>query len=285
MKNLMKHYFSLIIISFVFSQGNYQILSAPSNFKDIFQIHEFYQSIDYAVFNSSLPSDINIFSVKVSSKTFNKKNSGIPYFITLKNIDYGTLRDSETNYQFNANESAIEFGVFKENYLQDIDFFFNIGYLKSSIDIFDSEAIYISCKGVLPILDDDEIIFGVDNIGTVTDSYSGSNISLPETTTLSYMINTKYPFSILFSYQNRLDLNEDIFYGTLHMEINPQLDAYIATNSNRSDLFYGDYIQELTAGLRIGFSYSSNSNIFNLGFQNLGAAGYSTSFSFSKSII
>ena len=48
---------------------------------------------------------------------------------------------------------------------------------------------------------------------------------------------------------------------------------------------YGDYIQEFTAGLRLGFSYSNNSNMFNLGFQDLGAAGYSTSFSFSKIIL
>ena len=281
----MKSYYSLIFISFIFSQGNYQILSTPSNFKETFKLHELYQNKSYSVFNSSLPSDINIFSATISSGLLNKVNYQSLYFLTLKNIDYGKLIDSETNYQFGAYESVIEFNIFRDNYLEDIDFLFSIGYLKSSIDIFDSEAIYISCKGVLPILDDDEIIFHLENLGKVINSYSNSHINLPETASLSYMINTKFPFSILLDYEKRLDLNNVVLYGTIHMDINSQLDLYISTNSDRSDLFYGDYIQELTAGLRIGLSYSKSSNLFNLGFQDLGAAGYSTSFSFSKIIL
>ena len=151
----MKSYYSLIFISFIFSQGNYQILSTPSNFKETFKLHELYQNKSYSVFNSSLPSDINIFSATISSGLLNKVNYQSLYFLTLKNIDYGKLIDSETNYQFGAYESVIEFNIFRDNYLEDIDFLFSIGYLKSSIDIFDSEAIYLSCKGVLPILDDD----------------------------------------------------------------------------------------------------------------------------------
>ena len=281
----MKNYFSIIFISFIFSQGNYQILSTPSNFKDTFQFNEFYQDYSYSVFSSSLPSDINIFSATISSRLLNKNNSQSLYFLTLKNIDYGKLIDSETNYQFGAYESAIEFNIFRDNYLEDIDFLFSIGYLKSSIDIFDSEAIYISCNGVLPILDDDEIIFRLENLGKVINSYSNSDINLPETASLSYMINTKFPFSILLDYEKRLDLNNVVLYGTLYIDINSQLDLYVSTNSDRSDLFYGDYIQELTAGLRIGLSYSKSSSLFNLGFQDLGAAGYSTSFSFSKIIL
>ena len=281
----MKSYYSLIFISFIFSQGNYQILSTPSNFKEAFKLHELYQDKSYSVFNSSLPSDVNIFSATISSRLLNKANYQSLYFLTLKNIDYGKLIDSETNYQFGAYESAIEFNIFRDNYLEDIDFLFSIGYLKSSIDIFDSEAIYMSCKGVLPILNDDEIIFRLENLGEVINSYSNSDINLPETASLSYMINTKFPFSILLDYEKRLDLNNVVLYGTIHMDINSQLDLYVSTNSDRSDLFYGDYIQELTAGLRIGLSYSKSSNLFNLGFQDLGAAGYSTSFSFSKIIL
>ena len=281
----MKSYCSLIFISFIFSQGNYQILSTPSNFKETFKLYEFYQDKNYSVFNSSLPSDINIFSATISSRLLNKINSHALYFLTLKNIDYGTLVDSETNYQFGAHESAIEFNIFKDNYLGDIDFLFSIGYLKSSIDMFDSEAIYISGKGVLPILDNDEIIISLENFGRVNDSYSSSTMSLPEIASFSYIINTKFPFSILFNYENRLDLDDAVLYGTLYLDINSQLDFYVSTNSRRADLFYGDYIQEFTAGLRVGFSYSNNSNMFNLGFQDLGAAGYSTSFSFSKIIL
>ena len=275
----------IICITFISSQGNYQILSTPSDFKETFKLYEFHQDKNYSVFNSSLPGDINIFSATISSRLLNKQGSNALFFLKLKNIDYGTLVDSETNYQFGAHESAIEFNFFKDNYLEDIDCLFNIGYLKSSIDVFDSEAIYIGLKVAVPTLDNDEIIISLENFGMVTDSYSSSNMSLPETASLLYMINTKFPFSILLNYEKRLDLDDEVLYGTIHMNINPRLDLYLSTNSNRSDLFYGDYIQELTAGLRIGVSYFKDSNLFNLGFQDLGAAGYSTSFSFSKTIL
>ena len=50
-------------------------------------------------------------------------------------------------------------------------------------------------------------------------------------------------------------------------------------------LRYGDYIQKLTAGTSIGFGYYSSDNLFNLAIQDLGAAGQSTSISFSKVIL
>ena len=126
-------------MSFIFSQGNYQILSTPSNVKETFKLYEFYKDISYSVFNSSLPSDINIFSATISSKLLKLSDSHSFYFLTLKNIDYGEFVDSETNYQFGAYESSIELNFFKDNYLEDIDFLFSIGYLKSSIDIFNSD--------------------------------------------------------------------------------------------------------------------------------------------------
>ena len=283
----MNNFFFYIVTGFslMLSQGNYQVLSTPSNFNNTFQIHDFYHDKNYSVFHSSLPSDINIFSATVSSKILKKEKSTIPYFVTLKNIDYGTLRDSETNYQFSAHESAIEFGFFKEDYLEDIDCFFNIGYLKSSIDIFDSEALYIGFKSIIPVFNDDEIILSFDNFGNVLESYSDAHIELPETISLSYSINMPLPISILFNYATRLDLNHSVLHGTLHIDLNPQLDLYISTRSDRSNLFYGDYIQELTAGFNIGLGYIDNTNLFNFGIQNLGPAGYTSSFSFSKSIL
>ena len=280
-----KLFFILFFISFIISQGNYQILSSPSNFNNTFKGHDFYQDKNYSVFHSSLPSDISIFSATISSKVFKNEDTVTPYFITLKNIDYGTLKDSETNYKFSAQESAIELAFLKEDYLEDIDFFFNIGYMKSSIDIFDSEAIYIGLKSIIPVFNDDEIILGFDNFGNVLDSYSDTSIQLPETVSLSYSINLKLPISIFFNYETRLDLNRSVLHGTLQLDLNPQLDLYISTRSDRTNLFYGDYIQELTAGFSRGLGYVDKTSLFNFGIQDLGPAGYTSSFSFSKAIL
>ena len=282
---MLNKYLIIICFSFIYSQGNYQILSTPSSFKNTFKLYEFYDNTQYSVFNSSMPGDINIFSATISSRLLNKNHSSFNYFLTLKNIDYGTLIDSETNYQFKAYESEIEFNVFKQNYLEEIDFLFSIGYLKSSIDIYDSDAIYFSLKGAMPIFKKDKLIFNFENLGQVINSYTRTEIDLPEIFSLSYIINTKLPLSILFCYEKRLDIDDDIIYGTVNMDVNQALDLYLSINSNRSELFYGDYIQELVAGLNIGISYAKDYNLFNMSFQNLGAAGYSTSFAFSKIIL
>ena len=57
---------------------------------------------------------------------------------------------------------------------------------------------------------------------------------------------------------------------------------YLSTNSNRSDLLYGDYIDKIAIASSFGLSYNNQNNIISLGMQNLGAAGYSTSIYFEK---
>ena len=47
------------VISFIFSQANYQILSTPSNFKNIFEVEDFYDNYNYSVFNSLYPIEDN----------------------------------------------------------------------------------------------------------------------------------------------------------------------------------------------------------------------------------
>ena len=67
--------------------------------------------------------------------------------------------------------------------------------------------------------------------------------------------------------------------------MNNKLTLYLSDRSNKSDLFFGDYIDEMMSGTNIGISYIKNENILSLAFQNLGAAGYVTSLSFTKTIL
>ncbi|MAV64951.1 MAG: hypothetical protein CMG00_07155 [Candidatus Marinimicrobia bacterium] len=281
----MNKLFPILALSFVLSQGNYQILSTCTNFNNIFKVPEFYESKEYMIFNSSLPAGVNIFSVTASSGLLKKLSLKNLYFLTLKNINYGRLRDNITNYSFGAKESLIEISLLKKKVQKQTDIMFSMGYLKSSIDIFDSEAIYISLKSRSEVFKDDVITFSLDNFGKVINNYHNDNIGLPETINISYTINDKSPFSTFLSYKKRLDFESEILHGTINIKVNQKLDVYISTHSNRSDLFYGDYIQKIIAGTSIGFGYYSGSNLFNLAIQDLGAAGQSTSISFSKVIL
>ena len=127
----------VLAFSFILSQGNYQILSTPSNFNNVFKMSEFYASKDYMIFHSSLPSGINIFSATASSRLLKNQALENLYFITLKNINYGTLIDNVTNYSFGANESLIKASVLKKGFYNNTDLMFSVGYLNSSIDIFE----------------------------------------------------------------------------------------------------------------------------------------------------
>ena len=104
----------LSTISFIFSQANYQILSTSSNFKDIFEIDNFYENCHYSISNSLFPNDINLFAFTLHLKKIRANN----IFITLKNLDYGDFRDNENNYKFSAQESLIQFS-FVNNKIQE----------------------------------------------------------------------------------------------------------------------------------------------------------------------
>ena len=111
-------------------------------------------------------------------------------------------------------------------------------------------------------------------------------MQLPKTISVSYNFKrTDLPFSLIASYKKRLDIEESLIQATLGIKLNSNLDLYISSRSDRSDLFFGEYIDRMVAGISIGIKYSKNQNNLNLAFQNLGAAGYTTSFSFTKSIL
>ena len=283
-----------MMINLLFTQANYQILTTPSNFQDIFKINVNYEGIEnnnqfYSIFNSSFPDDINLFSLTASS--LKKTESDYQFFITLKNLDYGEIIDNENDYQFTANESIIKFGILNHKYsLQGIKTIrLNMSYLTSSIDSFNSDAICFDLIADISLPDfygwSNSFDIQFKNFGKILNSYSNADINLPEMITASYTIYPLPTTSLRLHYEDRLDLAESVMHYILRIKLNQNLDLYVSNRSNRSDLFYDDYIQELTAGTNMGLSYKKNNNVFNLAIQELGAAGYCTSVSFSKVIL
>jgi len=277
----MKIVLIISVISFIFSQANYQILSTPSNFKNIFEVEDFYDNYNYSVFNSLYPNDINLFAFTVSAK----KTRNSELFITLKNLNYGEFNDSQSNYSFGANESLIQFSFLKKIYTAN-KVMLNINYLKSKIDTYQSDLISLDLLTLFRFQNNHCINIGFKNYGKIINSYSSTKINLPKTINVSYNFKkAEFPFSLIASYRKRLDIEENLIQTTLGIKLNSNLDFYISSRSNKSDLFFGEYIDRMMAGTNIGIVYSKNQNDLNLAFQNLGAAGYVTSFSFTKSIL
>ena len=273
-----------ILFSCILSQGNYQILSCSSNFNDMLKVESQNQNKNYALFNASLPADINIFSGYINYNELFKKQLDYNLRLGYKSIDYGTLEDSQTNNQFKAHESAIEINLMKEEILEDTDLEITFGYLKSKIETYNSEAIYTNLKWILPLRSHDLLVFKLENFGSVIEHYTSSKIRLPKTVGLSYALSNTLPFDIFIGYENRMDLNDKTLHVTAILNVIENVKLYISSDSNRKELFYGDYVQELFAGLRFGLDYSNELNNFGFGLQNLGPAGNATFLSFSRKI-
>ena len=171
----MKMIIIISIISFIFSQANYQILSTPSNFKNIFEVEDFYDNYNYSVFNSLYPNDINLFAFTISVK----KTKSSEMFITLKNLNYGEFNDNESNYSFGANESLVQFSLLKKEYIAN-KIMLNINYLKSKIDTYQSDLISVDLLTLFRFRSNHYFNIAFKNYGKIINSYSSTKIQLPK---------------------------------------------------------------------------------------------------------
>ena len=119
----------------IISQANYQILTVPNNFHDIFKITKLNNPKKLSIFYSSFPAQIDFSSLNVPFP----KN--IKASLTFNHLDYGTLIDINDNNIFHASES-----IFKINYITQLnpqmDITYSMGYLISLIDNYSSDLIF-----------------------------------------------------------------------------------------------------------------------------------------------
>jgi len=272
----------IICFNVVFSQGNYQLLTIPHNFNDMFKTNQVIQSNNISFFHLMYPNEINLSSISIPllSLIQNKsiESSSAKFYLNFNYLNYGKLIDSQNNYSFYPDEALISINQFK-NY-RNIDILFSVGYMISSIDIYSSSTIttniFLSLKDIKK-----EILFGIKNFGYVIDSYTSHNTDLPTSIQFSFF-KKFHPIGIQLNYEKRLDVNHSTFTFLSKIHFNEKVEFYLSTNSNRSDLLYGDYIDKIAIASSFGLSYNNQNNIISLGIQNLGAAGYSTSIYFEK---
>ena len=118
------------------------------------------------------------------------------------------------------------------------------------------------------------------------DTLSSINIPCSSTFNCSYSFqNNNFPIFLFTNYKTRIDLRQESLQVSIQLNINKKISLYLSNRNDKSDLFFGDYINKMMAWTNFGVAYSNNNNDLNLAFQNLGAAGYITSISFTKSIL
>ena len=89
----------LIFFNVIFLQGNYQLLSVPHNFQDMFKGNQIIDNKNISFFHLIYPNKISLSSISFPLKSVQQKKSTelllSKYYIDFSYLNYGQLIDSE----------------------------------------------------------------------------------------------------------------------------------------------------------------------------------------------
>jgi len=283
------NYIYILLFSFIFGQGNFQILTIPSNTKMLSL-----SNAGHAMNHSS--NSYNIGSLESETRSFNLHShlypSGILYFnteaiIPLKkyiyafsysNLNYGEFKDSESNYQFNSSEFLFK-GSIKKQVWNKFSIGGSIDYAISKIANQFSHALLISL-GIRTQTDNPKSGLGlsINNFGKIINRSYSFNENIPTFLNLSTFYSPKYfPGIVLFDISKFDSLDDLQIRVGVEIKIFDYLFIRFGSSNNSFDLSdsYSSYLPALCGGIGIK---SKNWDI-DLGFFNLETAGMVTGLS------
>jgi len=279
---------TFILISFLFSQSEYQILTVP---KTIFQLSSnngFSSKI--ALNNSSNPSSLSIKKNIYGFSLIQYPADISMYHLSIKNyrlsiLDYGTLIDqihNTVNHEFSANEVLLEYYY---NYnIRNLRFGLSLGTFYSNIDTYNSFGL-TSSLGLNSYYKyiDSQIGISIENLGYILKSYTEYNSKIPLQYRFSYMKNL--PSSIIAYDIIFLKNNQHIKHILcLQFNVNEKIKLKISNSNYLKDMIVDNNDFNFASGLGIGITTQLESIIFDIGLLNLGISGwcYGLSINFIK---
>ena len=274
----MKKIIIFTLISFLFTQSEYQILTAPKN---IFQLSS----------NNGLSSKIDLDNyVNPSSLDINKNISGFSliqypadismYHLSIKNytlsiLDYGILKDqihNTINNEFSAQEILLQYYY---NYnIRNLRFGLSLGGFYSNIDTYNSFGL-ISSLGLnahYKVIDS-YIGLSIENLGYVLKSYTTHNTKIPLQYRFSYIKNLS---SSLISYDIVLSKSDNNIKHILcfQFNINNKIKFKISNSNYLKEMIVENNDFNFSSGIGLGINTQLKSIIFDVGLMNLGIAGW-----------
>ena len=274
----MKKIIIFTLISFLFSQSEYQILTIPKN---IFQLSS----------NNGLSSKIDLDNyTNPSSLDINKNISGFSliqypadismYHLSIKNytlsiLDYGVLKDqihNTINNEFSAQEILLQYYY---NYnIRNLRFGLSLGGFYSNIDTYNSFGL-ISSLGLNAHYKaiDSYIGLSIENLGYILKSYTTYNIKIPLQYRFSYIKNLS---SSLISYDIVLSKNDNNIKHILcfQFNVNDKIRLKISNSNYLKEMIVENNDFNFSSGVGIGINTQLKSIIFDVGLMNLGIAGW-----------
>lgn len=189
-------------------------------------------------------------------------------------MNYGLLEDSIDNNvinSFNSYEYLIEYKLENLNEY----FFSSIGFVYSQIENYKSDAILFNIKKEFKIKKINAS-FSLDNFGIILNSYTSIKQNSPYKIQFSLndiILEKEFNFGYNLVYNNYL--RSPIHIISLSKNFNNFFKFRISNSTNYKKLkIYNDY-KDYLYGFSIGFTLYTNTNkAIDIGFLNLGPAGY-----------
>ena len=277
----------ICIISFAWMQSLYPLHSMPITGRDLSfsggggAIKSEQTSLNPSAINSShkdinihtqlLPAGISLLSLNA---TYPKNN--IIYFVSISNLNFGKLKDGNTDKTFSASDLMINGGL-KRNLYDRISVGASISYTLSLIANNVAQSVLFS-TGFRTEISEDRIGFGLTlrNLGIQFDHFGDTKESIPFQLQTSAFIRPQYLSAVIFS-DVVMEQNIDDYMIISGIEFFPRDGLMLRISDS---VLYNNRFK--LNGLAFGIQFNLKKWTINLASRNLVSAGFINGVTVSK---
>ena len=198
-------------------------------------------------------------------------------------LNYGTIINSETEEKSYAFDAFLEMG-YKRELKNIVSAGISGGYLFSSVAGFNSQILF-SKIGARSRLFQKRlgVGFSLENVGILLQPYTDIQESIPALFRTSAYYKPMYiPLIINGDIVKKLDSNSFYFSSGLEFMYQRRLTFRLGINSNRSGYLAEDFSSDIISGVSGGVGFQFQKTTLDIGFLNLGPAGFIMGFSISN---
>ena len=269
-RKVYKQIILIFLVSFIFSQAEYQITSIPHNSKQL-ALHNGLNAL-YGIDNiNNNSASLLHYPSQIKLLSYNSQKFNFSF------LDYGILEnkiDNQIINSFSAYECLIQYSLQKT--INDL-FKINLlsGFLISKIGTYSSNAL-ITNININTKIENTYLLLSLNNLGIVLDNYTNHSIKLPSFSQFSIVKafnNDLVYFGYDHIYNFNTDKNEHII--SLRSEINNNLLLRLSGSSYRKEMLVDDFNNDFYYGMAVGLTIKTNKkSTFDIGICSLGTAGY-----------
>lgn len=277
----------ICIISFAWMQSLYPLHSIPITGRDLSfsggggAIKSEQTSLNPSAINSShkdinihtqlLPAGISLLSLNA---TYPKNN--IIYFVSISNLNFGKLKDGNTDKTFSASDLMINGGL-KRNLYDKISVGASISYTLSLIANNVAQSVLFS-TGFRTEISEDRIGFGLTlrNLGIQFDHFGDTKESIPFQLQTSAFIRPQYLSAVIFT-DVVMEQNIDDYIIISGIEFFPREGLMLRISDS---VLYNNRFK--LNGLAFGIQFNLKKWSINLASRNLVSAGFINGVTLSK---